>query len=195
MTNKPVFWLVLPVLLTTLVFLPTKLFNSTPYNHQPPLSPAQIFSPLPLAQSNTDRLIPTPGSSVRFDQLSIEDGLSQNAGLAILQDRQGYLWFGTQDGLNRYDGYTFTIYKHDPNDANSLGYNSVIDLFEDNQGMLWIGTWGGGLDRFDPFTDQFTHYTNQPDDPNSLSQDLVSAVFQDFIRSSVDRNHERIRFA
>ena len=128
---------------------------------------------------NPDRLTSAPGSSVRFGRLSIEDGLSQNAGLAVLQDSQGYLWFGTQDGLNRYDGYSFKIFKHDPNDSNSLSYNSVIALFEDKQGMLWLGTWGGGLDRYDPFNDQFTHYIHKPDDPTSLSQNLVSAVYQD----------------
>ncbi len=57
-----------------------------------------------------------PGSIVRFEHFTSEDGLSQNAGLDILQDSHGYLWIGTQDGLNRYDGYSFKVYKHDPDD-------------------------------------------------------------------------------
>ena len=61
-----------------------------------------------------------PGSIVRFEHLSSKDGLSQNAGLDIFQDSRGYLWFGTQDGLNRYDGYSFKVYKHDPDDPKSL---------------------------------------------------------------------------
>ena len=86
-----------------------------------------------------------PGSVVRFEHLTIEDGLSQNAGLAIFQDSRGYLWIGTQDGLNRYDGYGFKIYKHDPDDLNSLSHNSILSMGEDKNGSLWIGTWGGGL--------------------------------------------------
>src|SRR5574339_416633 len=89
-----------------------------------------------------------PGSIVRFEHLSIEDGLSQNAGLTIFQDSRGYLWIGTQDGLNRYDGYGFKIFKHDPDDPTSLSHNSILAVAEDTNGYLWIGTWGGGLNRF-----------------------------------------------
>src|SRR5574339_432614 len=89
-----------------------------------------------------------PGSIVRFEHLSIEDGLSQNAGLDIFQDSRGYLWIGTQDGLNRYDGYGFKIFKHDPDDPTSLSHNSILAVAEDTKGYLWIGTWGGGLNRF-----------------------------------------------
>ena len=97
-----------------------------------------------------------PGSLVRFNHLSQDDGLSQNAGLALLQDRNGYMWIGTQDGLNRYDGQTFTVYKNDPENPDSLSHNSVIAIAEDQEGMLWLGTWGGGLNRFDPRTQKFT---------------------------------------
>ena len=74
------------------------------------------------AQSGVPVEVPpfAPPSPARFERLGLEDGLSQNAVLAMLQDRQGFLWFGTQDGLNRYDGYTFVVYKNDPDDANSL---------------------------------------------------------------------------
>src|SRR5512135_3509324 len=89
-----------------------------------------------------------PGSVTRFEHLTIEDGLSQNAGLAIFQDRKGYLWIGTQDGLNRYDGYNFKVYKHDPDNPKSISYNSILSIAEDRDGYLWIGTWGGGLNRF-----------------------------------------------
>ena len=99
-----------------------------------------------------------PGSIIRFDHLTIEDGLSQNAGLAIFQDSRGYLWIGSQDGLNRYDGYTFKIYKHDPDDPDSLSHNSILTMAEDSDGSLWIGTWGGGLNRFDPATEKFDSF-------------------------------------
>jgi len=84
-----------------------------------------------------------PGSIIQFDHLNIEDGLSQNAGLAIFQDSSGYLWIGSQDGLNRYDGYTFKIFKHDPDDLNSISHNSILSMAEDKSGSLWIGTWDG----------------------------------------------------
>jgi len=81
-----------------------------------------------------------PGAHVRFEHLTIDDGLSQNAGLALLQDHQGYLWIGTQDGLNRYDGYTLTQFKYDPEEPTSLSHNSIIALYEDADGFLWVGT-------------------------------------------------------
>ncbi len=120
-----------------------------------------------------------PGAYLRFEHLTIDDGLSQNAGLALLQDRQGYLWIGTQDGLNRYDGYTLTQFKNDPDNPASLSHNSIIALYEDRDGFLWIGTWGGGLNRYDPASGQFTRYTPDPATPDSLSHPLVTDIFQD----------------
>ncbi len=119
------------------------------------------------------------GATVRFEHLTIEDGLSQNAGLALLQDHTGYLWIGTQDGLNRYDGYSFKVYKHDPADPHSLSHNAILALHEDRAGQLWVGTWGGGLDRFDPATGQFTHFAPDPGQPDSLSHGIVTAILQD----------------
>ncbi len=120
-----------------------------------------------------------PGVHLRFEHLTIDDGLSQNAGLALLQDRQGYIWIGTQDGLNRYDGYHITQYKHDPENPNSLSQNSVIALLEDADGYLWVGTWGGGLNRLDPQTGHFTRYLPDPQNPASLSNPIVTDIFQD----------------
>ena len=119
------------------------------------------------------------GSVVRFEHLTIEDGLSQNAGLAIFQDSRGYLWIGTQDGLNRYDGYGFKIYKHDPDDPNSLSHNSILSMGEDKNGSLWVGTWGGGLNRYDPATETFTPYLPDPEDPASLSDGTIYSIKSD----------------
>ena len=96
-------------------------------------------SPVEIPPADID-LKYAPGSVVRFEHLSIEDGLSQNAGLDIFQDSRGYLWIGTQDGLNRYDGYSFKVYKHDPDDPTSLSHNSILEIAEDSKGFLWIGT-------------------------------------------------------
>jgi PAS domain S-box-containing protein len=120
-----------------------------------------------------------PGSIIRFEHITIEDGLSQNAGLIIFQDSKGYLWIGTQDGLNRYDGYNFKIYKHDPDNPNSISHNSILAIAEDQDGYLWIGTWGGGLNRFDPAAEIFTPYRNDPNEPSSLSNDTVTSLKKD----------------
>jgi len=120
-----------------------------------------------------------PGVTVRFEHLTIEDGLSQNSAFALFQDRQGYLWIGTQDGLNRYDGYGFTVFKNQPENPNSISQDKILELFQDSQGVIWIGTWGGGLNRFDPTTQSFIRYQNDPDDPTSLSHDLVDVILED----------------
>lgn len=120
-----------------------------------------------------------PGASLRFEHLTIDDGLTQNAGLAMLQDSAGYLWVGSQDGLNRYDGYDITQFKHDPDNPASLGFNSIASLYEDADGILWVGTWGGGLNRFDAKTSAFTRYEPNPDDPNSIINPIVTAIAED----------------
>src|SRR5215211_5577709 len=112
-------------------------------------SSSATAAPLGDGDSNVNLNL-APGSIVQFEHLTIENGLSQNAGLAIFQDSKGYLWIGSQDGLNRYNGFDFKVYKHDPDDSNSISHNSILAITEDKVGYLWIGTWGGGLDRFDP---------------------------------------------
>ena len=95
-----------------------------------------------------------PGQHIKFEHLSVEHGLSHSGVLCILQDSKGFLWFGTADGLNRYDGYTFRVYKHDPEDPHSWSKNLVESIYEDRSGELWIGT-ADGLNRFKHDTEQF----------------------------------------
>ena len=140
-------------------------------------SPA-MAAPLVDGDSNLN-LSPALGSSIQFDHLTIEDGLSQNAGLAIFQDSRGFLWVGTQDGLNRYDGYAFHTFKHDPENPQSISHNSILSMAEDKDGYLWIGTWGGGLNRFDPVTETFVRYRNDPAEASSLSDDVVTSIKED----------------
>ncbi|HEX7030439.1 MAG TPA: two-component regulator propeller domain-containing protein [Gammaproteobacteria bacterium] len=92
---------------------------------------------------------------LRFRTLTLQDGLSQNSVTAIAQDSAGYLWFGSQDGLNRYDGHRFTIFKNDPNDPRSIPANYVEVLLAGDGGDVWIGTRYGGLARFDAQTGGF----------------------------------------
>jgi signal transduction histidine kinase/ligand-binding sensor domain-containing protein len=120
------------------------------------------------------------GSNLRFDRISVEQGLSQSTVNCILQDRYGFMWFGTEDGLNRYDGYELTVYKHDPDDPSSLSHNLVWSLFEDTAGTLWIGTFGGGLNRFERDSGQFTRYDaddfgNVTDEPEEF-RNVVWAI-------------------
>lgn len=100
--------------------------------------------------------IAASGAGIEFRTLSVNDGLSQSTVLAIAQDPLGHVWMGTQDGLNRYDGYTFTVFRHDENDANSLSDNYVSALFAD-EGRLWIGT-ASGLTLYDAASGKFENF-------------------------------------
>lgn len=103
-----------------------------------------------------------------FRSLQVEDGLSQSSVYTIFQDRQGYMWFGTQDGLNRYDGHTFKVFKKNSRDSCSLGNNTVTALSQDGQGMIWVGT-GDGAYRYDPRTGEFRRYTTQTIDGEQVA--------------------------
>jgi signal transduction histidine kinase/ligand-binding sensor domain-containing protein/DNA-binding response OmpR family regulator len=119
-------------------------------------------------------------SAITFRHLSIDDGLSQNAVFAILQDQQGFMWLGTKDGLNRYDGYSFRIFQNDPFDSTSLSSSYVTTLFEDSRGLLWIGTRNGGVNRLDRNTETFIRFIHNPENPNSLSSNEITAIAEDF---------------
>ncbi len=115
-----------------------------------------------------------------FDRLTIEQGLSQSTVRAILQDRDGFMWFGTMDGLNRYDGYEFVVFRHDPrHPTTTLTDNDVRSLYEDNLGGIWVATGGGGLSRYHKSTGEFEQFHNDPNDPDALSAGEVTLMFED----------------
>ncbi len=98
-------------------------------------------------------------ATIRFDHIDIEDGLNQNSVYAILQDETGFMWFGTQDGLHRYDGYEFRIFTHDPGDTSSISSNWVTSILPGHdKHTIWIGTRDGHLNRFDLRTQQFKRF-------------------------------------
>ncbi|MCP4658373.1 MAG: hypothetical protein GY856_23410, partial [bacterium] len=102
--------------------------------------------------------------ATRFEHLSVEDGLSHSAIHDIAQDRHGFLWLATRNGLNRYDGYRFRVFQHDPQDPTSLSHNVVEELWVDRRGELWVGTLDG-LNRFDRAEERFIRYLHDPEDP------------------------------
>jgi len=119
------------------------------------------------------------GESIRFSHITVEEGLSHHEVSYILQDAQGFMWFGTKYGLNRYDGLKMTAFTHNPEDSNSLGGNFVWWIQEAKDGTLWIPTWGDGISRFDPKTSIFTNYRHDENDPQSIGGDLVWSVYED----------------
>ena len=123
--------------------------------------------------------IPLFSQGIRFVSITQDDGLPDRNVIAFAQDQEGFMWFGTFDGIIRYDGVNFTQFTHDPADSNSLSHALVTDLIVDHNNMLWVGTFYEGFNKFDPKTKDFTHYKHDPDDPASLSQNYVSTIYED----------------
>ncbi len=111
-----------------------------------------------------------------ISHVSLEQGLSQSGIEFIMQDRRGFLWIGTQDGLNRYDGYSFTVYKHEPSDPFSISHNTITTIYEDREGRLWLGTQKG-LNCF--YNGQFIRYPYGAADSMSLSSGEIYTITGD----------------
>lgn len=118
-----------------------------------------------------------PSKKLLFETLTINDGLSQGMVNWIMQDRYGFMWFATKDGLNRYDGYQFTVYRHDPADTSSVADNYIESVFEDAKGRLWVGTASQGLDLFNRETETFRHFKRYPKDNSPFER--VSSITED----------------
>jgi len=143
------------------------------------------------------------GDPVKFSQISTMEGLSQGSVNCILKDRYGFMWFGTQDGLNRFDGYNFTVYRNKPGNSGSIPDNQVRCIYEDDQANLWIGTLGGGLCYYDRNRDVFIRLkdlgfrADNPVNPAILSiyadhsGNLWVGTFHNLLL--IDRKHKKIR--
>lgn len=117
-------------------------------------------------------------NNLSFDFYSQEHGLSNNQIHSILQDKKGWMWFGTSQGACRFDGYKFTVFKNDPDDSTSLRGNLVRAIFQDSKGQLWIGTENGGLNKFNREKENFSHVFGSG--PQALLKDVsVTSIQED----------------
>jgi signal transduction histidine kinase/ligand-binding sensor domain-containing protein/DNA-binding response OmpR family regulator len=114
---------------------------------------------------------------LEFKHITNEQGLSNTSVECIFQDHRGFIWFGTLDGLNRYDGYQITVYSNDLNDTTSISNNTIHRIFEDSKNRLWIGT-NNGLNLFDQSTNKFTRYVHNQAN-NSISNNGINDIRED----------------
>lgn len=119
------------------------------------------------------------GGNIRFYHVSAEQGVSNHQVWKIFEDSKGFIWFGTIEGLNRFDGSRLVVYKYDRKNPNSLSGNHIRDLYEDSMGNLWIAIENGGLNRLTPATGKITRYNHLPNDPESLSHDNIRGMATD----------------
>lgn len=119
-----------------------------------------------------------PTSSLRFSHLSVDDGLSQNSVRCILQDRKGFMWFGTEEGLNRYDGYDFHSYQNVQNDTTSLSASDIRSMIEDQEGNLWVGTTEG-LNVLDRYQDSFRRVSLLTGSNKTAKKNFIFSLYED----------------
>jgi len=125
-----------------------------------------------------DNHIFAQGQIINAELFTIENGLSQTSIHCVIQDSKGFLWVGTQDGLNKYDGYSFKTFKNEPHDTSSISNNYIHCIFEDSQGEIWVGT-NFGLNKYDRFSNTFTHFLADPSDPDKLKENEVYTIYED----------------
>ncbi len=115
---------------------------------------------------------------IRFEHIGTDKGLSQSNVICIFQDSRGFMWFGTRDGLNKYDGYKFTVYQYDENNPNSLIHNAINDITEDADGNLWIASWGG-LNMFDRSKERFVRFKSDTTSSAGVSNININKLLID----------------
>lgn len=118
-------------------------------------------------------------NNLRFNRLTVKDGLSSDHIYNTFEDSRGFIWFTTNDGLNRYDGRKIKVYKNDINNERIIGLGFIIPVIEDKHKIMWVGALGGGLCRYVRETDNFIRYVNNPDDPFSISDNMITDILED----------------
>ena len=117
--------------------------------------------------------------TIKFNNLTIKDGLSQSTVNCILQDKYGFIWAGTQDGLNKFNGYSVEVYKFKLNDSTSLSNSFITSLYEDNTGKLWIGTQENGVLKYDSEHSDFISFKYDPKNENGLTSNRINCFYED----------------
>ena len=112
----------------------------------------------------------------KFRHITPKDGLSSHNVRCIIKDSRGFMWFGTTDGLDRFDGYSIKAYHHNPDDSTSISGNSIRTILEDKNGDLLIGTTNGGLNKFHFETGKFKRFQHNPNDSSSISHNRVNVI-------------------
>jgi signal transduction histidine kinase/ligand-binding sensor domain-containing protein len=116
---------------------------------------------------------------LHFERIGTESGPPPEVITSLFQDRTGFIWIGSRDGLTLYDGHTFTVFEHDPADPHSISDNTIRTIYEDSRGNIWFGTNTGGLNRLDRATWHFEHFRHRSGDPRSISHDSINAILED----------------
>src|SRR5215831_10164504 len=118
---------------------------------------------------------------ITFSHVSAEPGFTFTNVSCFLQDRKGFVWFGTRRGLARYDAYSYRMWRHNPRNTNSLSDDDILSLLQSRNGDIWIGTRNGGLDRADAVGGRIERYTNDSSDANSISPGAVRSLCEDHL--------------
>ena len=116
--------------------------------------------------------------NIDFEHVTLKDGLSQSSVKCIMQDSNGFLWFGTADGLNKYNGYEITIFRH-TKDSASIPNNTINSLYEDTQNNIWLGIYKTGLCKYNQIDNNFTLFANEPENENSISNNVILSICED----------------
>lgn len=135
--------------------------------------------------------LPAQTTDIKFSNYCLNEGLSESLVNTITQDKSGFLWIGTQEGLNCFDGYAFKVFKNDPADTLTLSNNNVRDIYVDDENNLWIGTYGGGLNKFNRQSQTFYHYkltsAKEPEEPTDIITKIIPSG-NDIIYLGTERN-------
>ena len=128
---------------------------------------------------------------LQLEQFALPNGKYGNHAQAIVQDNYGFMWFGTQYGLHRWDGHKFKTYLHGAWDRSSISSNYIECIYVAKDGSMWIGTWGSGLNHFHHETDKFERHYHKRSDKNSISNNFISAITEDNDGKPLDRYPRR----
>ena len=115
-----------------------------------------------------------------IEKLTLEEGFVSSEIYSIIQDRKGFLWFGTaENGVMRYDGRNVTLFEYDRSTASGLSHNDAGNLMLDKNGNIWVGTWGGGANKYNPATGEFTRFAHDATRDDALSSNRIQSLFHD----------------